>query len=395
MVGFGLPGGRSNRTEWPVVTPADQFPADLEGPAIGVVPFAAEVLNKKLWTNVGRSVMAALKQTFPSSALHNQTLRVWPELSEDVYFTLNGVFTDIYRRARLQRCDIWLANDWTAGTLAKRLAREQGVPFGYDTHELAIDEYAEHWRWRMRDRPLIRAIEGEVARQAAVVSCVSHGIARRLVEIHELKSQPLVIRNVPYYQPTAIRHVGATIRILYHGLVVPGRGLEETISSVPLWRSEFDLTIRGPADEAYKTSLVRLARSLGVERRVIFAPPVPMVDLVREAAVFDIGLFLSPPNKLQNVHVLPNKIFEYVMAGLAVCVSDMPEMARIVETHQVGRLISSMDPKMVAKEINSLERASINQYKSSSVAAARELNWDIESIRLIDAYATAVGTVTK
>ena len=55
-----------------------------------------------------------------------------------------------------------------------------------------------------------------------------------------------------------------------------------------------------------------------------------MTALVREASAYDVGLFALPGNSRHNEFALPNKFFEYVMAGLALCVSDLPEMARLV-----------------------------------------------------------------
>ena len=56
-----------------------------------------------------------------------------------------------------------------------------------------------------------------------------------------------------------------------------------------------------------------------METRVRLAPPVPMTSLVQEAAGFDIGLFALPRSSRHNELALPNKFFEYIMAGLATC----------------------------------------------------------------------------
>jgi hypothetical protein len=61
-----------------------------------------------------------------------------------------------------------------------------------------------------------------------------------------------------------------------------------------------------------------------------------MTDLVREAAAFDVGLFALPRHSNHNRYALPNKFFEYSMAGLALCVSDLPEMGALVRRDQLG-----------------------------------------------------------
>ena len=304
---------------------------------------------------------------------------------ERVYWSLNDAYQRLYQTARDERVDLWLANDWPTLPIARKLAEEQGVPFAYDTHELAVDEYAERWAWRLAHRSVIAAIEGAGIEGAAFVSCVSDGIAQRLAAYYELPNTPLVVRNTPPYEPTPFRPTGETIRVLYHGLVSPGRGLEACIESVTLWRPEFALTIRGPASPEYLANLRRIARELSVEHRVTFAPPVPMIDLVRRAAEYDVGLFALPSHSLQNVHVLPNKFFEYLMAGLALCVSDLPEMARILKRHGFGVLIEAMTPEAIAVAVNGLDRTKIDAQKRNALAAARSYSWEVEGQRLLEA----------
>jgi glycosyltransferase involved in cell wall biosynthesis len=179
--------------------------------------------------------------------------------------------------------------------------------------------------------------------------------------------------------------------VLYHGLVSPGRGLEACIRSVVHWRPEFSLTIRGPSSAAYTESLQKLVREIGLSHRIVLAPPVPMIDLVREAAEFDVGLFALPGHSLQNFHVLPNKFFEYVMASLALCVSDLPEMSRLLRDHDLGRLIEDVTPQAIAASINGFDRATIDRYKHNAMKAALELNWEVEARAFLNACTTAAG----
>ena len=70
-----------------------------------------------------------------------------------------------------------------------------------------------------------------------------------------------------------------------------------------------------------------------------------MTALVREAAAFDIGFFALPGHSRHNEFALPNKFFEYIMAGLALCVTDLPEMARLIRRHMLGVTFRSLDPR--------------------------------------------------
>lgn len=314
-----------------------------------------------------------------------------PKHADSTYWTLNDGFERLYELASRHRADIWLANDWTALPIARRLAAEQGVPYAYDTHELAVDEYAHRLLWRLAQRPVIAGIERGGIAGSTVTSCVSQGIADRLHDLYALPEKPLLIRNMPRYEAHPYRPCGETIEVLYHGVVNVGRGLEACIDSVALWRPEFRLTIRGPGPAEYLESLATRIKAAGLENRVALAPPVPMIDLVREASRFDVGLFALPGHSKQNLHVLPNKFFEYTMAGHALCVSDLPEMSALLRQHELGRLISDVTPQAIAEAINGFDRDEIDACKRRALEAAKTLNWEAEADRLFAAIEEAVS----
>ncbi len=223
------------------------------------------------------------------------------------------------------------------------------------------------------------------------MSVVSEGIATALQNRYQLVHRPLVLRNMPNYQPGTFRKVGTPIGVLYHGVLMPNRGLEATIQSVRRWRGEFTLTLRGPGQTGYRQRLVRLVRKLGLENRVVFASPVPMTELVREAGRFDVGLFALPGHSRHNRYALPNKFFEYVMAGLALCVTELPEMSALLKKYDLGVCMLDARPDTIAATINALTAASIEAYKRNALSAARELNWDRESQKLISAYEAVIS----
>lgn len=409
VVAVGLSGARSESPAWLCL----EVPATDEEPAAAAVEAAPETRDQAVGS------IAPQPTTAPKSLL-DRALDVWRTLPEPLrrklrsparsalriadvasvylreeratasYWRINDRYPLIYRLASGQKADIWLANDWSALPIVRKLAAEQGVPYAYDTHELAVDEYAQNWRWRLIHRPVIAAVERMGIAGAVATSCVSQGIADRLHELYRLPEKPMLIRNMPQYQAHAFRPCGETIEVLYHGIVYEGRGLETCIDSVALWRPEFRLTIRGPGPEDYLAGLRRRIEAAGLGGRVVLAPPVPMVDLVKEAARFDIGLFALPGHSQQNVHVLPNKFFEYTMAGLALCVSDLPEMTALLRQHDLGRLIPEVTPQAIAAAVNGFDRPAIDTCKAHALAAAKLLNWEAEADRLYAAIAQAV-----
>jgi glycosyltransferase involved in cell wall biosynthesis len=120
--------------------------------------------------------------------------------------------------------------------------------------------------------------------------------------------------------------------------------------------------------------------------RIEFAPPALMTELVTAASTADVGIHPLPVVNRQTRYALPNKLFEYVMAGLAVCVSGAPEMKRVVDEHRLGVTFPNAEPATIADALNSMTREAIASYKRRSLEAARELSWDAEQARLLELY---------
>lgn len=280
---------------------------------------------------------------------------------------------------------LWVANDWWTLPIAAEGAARSGGGYVYDSHEFATEEYTENPRWARLQKPIVDVVERRFIAGAKVVSSVSEGITTQLRERYALTAPTLTVRNTPRYQATKFRPTHEKIRVLYHGVICPGRGLEATIDSVAAWRPEFSMHIRGPAHEAtYLEALKSRAASVGA--RVEFLPPVPLTGLVGAAAAFDVGIMSLPGHSLHNVHALPNKLFEYLMAGLAIAVTDLPEMAALVRETNAGVLIQNADHQAIAAAINGLSRETVDSLRRNALAASVDLCWENESKSLIALY---------
>jgi glycosyltransferase involved in cell wall biosynthesis len=384
---FGQAGRAEKPPQWPIFTSEyakelaikPTMPATHYRPALWRKPVVR--LLRYLEAAAYRSKRAQLGYD-----LRHLSVYVDPGMAETVYWTLNSAFWDIYALGQMHKADFWLANDWTALPIAARLAAEQKVPYAYDTHEFAAEEFNERRSWHYLQRPIRLEIERRFIREAAIVTTVSDGIAERLQDVHGLSDRPITVRSTPAYQNFPFRPTSELVRVLYHGAVWEHRGLEECIASVPSWRPEFHLTIRGPSSDAYRAALEKKICSLGIGDRVEIVPPVKMTSLVQEASVFDVGIFALPDHSLQNKYVLPNKFFEYTMAGLALCVSDLPEMSGLLRKHNHGITFPSVQPEAISVAINSLSRAKIDEMKQCSLVAASELSWENERMRMFGAY---------
>jgi glycogen synthase len=244
------------------------------------------------------------------------------------------------RRAGLRAgsFDVVHAHDF-ATLPAGRLLASRGARLVYDAHEIYADQEPDAPRL---DRALVRLLEGPLARRADAVLTVSEPIADELHTTLRLAAKPLVVLSCPAridIEP-APRGEGPLLA-LYQGAMGPGRRLE-------------DLVVAARHAEGVRlTARVPGAPDLdGVKR----AEPVEPDELVEAAASFHVGLVINRPVTRNDELVLPNKLFEYLMAGLAVVVPRLPGLAPLVEREKVGLTYEAGRPEQLGAILTELAR---------------------------------------
>jgi glycosyltransferase involved in cell wall biosynthesis len=281
------------------------------------------------------------------------------------------------------RGSLVIAHDHPACPPAVALARRWGARLIVDSHEYMLGALLENERWVRDERPYVKVMQDHYFARADQVLTVCEGIAEQLNAEQRLRRPVRVVRNAPRYEAHAFRPVRGKVTLLYHGLVDKVRDLEPAIEAMALVRRDAELVIRGPAEPGYADRLRSLAVERGVSERVRIEPPVPFDTLIACAQEADIGYFVYGDGSPQRRFTLPNKFFEYAMAGLALCVSDLPEMTRLLRRYDLGVVAPSLAPSDIAATIDALAPAQIEGYKRASLEAAKTLCWEREQAVLL------------
>ena len=333
--------------------------------------------------NIGRSLRHALW-----SALNKGLSRFSEAAAERAYWEAVN-YEAIYQQLAYvdpAGYDLVLAHDWMAAPLAARLSDKLDVPFSIDVHEYARGQFMSSIRWRLGQRPWVHALQKRYLKRADALTTVCDGIADLLRDEYSLP-RPTVIRSFAPYAEYPPRPTGEQVTVLYHGIVVPARGLEEAIRSVAGWKPGIRLVIRGDGPPDYVAGLRSIAEAAGVSERVEIEGPVPASEMIRRAHDdADVGFFVQPDLSPQKRFTLPNKFFEYITAGLALCVADLPEMARFVNEYDLGVLVADATAEAIAAVVNSLDADAIDRFKRNSHEAARSLDWNLEQRTLLGLY---------
>jgi glycosyltransferase involved in cell wall biosynthesis len=300
---------------------------------------------------------------------------------------------DYYRRAirflREQRPALVHCNDYNTMWIGVA-ARALGTPaVVYDAHELWPDR-----NLRPEPRPWLLLCEAVFVRVADSTLTASPGYAAVMARRYRVPP-PRVIRNIPArdgsapatLQPT--RPVASSPVVAYAGALTRNRGLEVAIRALP-GVPDARLRLIGPVLPSYRAELERLAEREGVAERIDLERPVPSEALVGVLAGADAGLALIQPACLSYEVSLPNKLFEYVHAGLPVLASDLPVIGGFVEENGIGLVARADDIADIASKLSELLQPERNEaFRDAAKEAAAELSWESESRLLASAYEQA------
>ena len=279
------------------------------------------------------------------------------------------------------------------GIVARRLT---GTPLVYDSHELATSVPYRDRAWER----FVELIEAVAVPRCRRVITVSDGIADRLRERYGLARRPSVVRNVSALhangRPARLRErlglePGARL-VLHQGAPATGRGGETLIRALARLDPAVRLVFLGTGEPGMAERLHALAGEVGVAERVRFLPSLPLGDLLSATAEADVGVSLLQDTCENHRLALPNKVFDYIAAGVPVVASDLPELRGLIRGYGVGWTAQPDDPVDVARALERALGPTPAGLKARLAAAHGALNWGREQERLLATYDFCLGS---
>ena len=126
--------------------------------------------------------------------------------------------------------------------------------------------------------------------------------------------------------------------------------------------------------------------------KVIFKGRMPYEEMMAHTRLADLGLTLDKDTNINYRFSLPNKLFDYIHAGIPVLASDLVEVAAIVREHEIGDVVESVEPTILAAKINEmLQSPKVETWKQNCINARLVLNWEKESEMLRNLIAEIDG----
>jgi glycosyltransferase involved in cell wall biosynthesis len=289
---------------------------------------------------------------------------------------------------------VYHSHDIHVGPVSLLAAKLRRAKLVYDGHEL----WGEPPDPGLRSRLIAGTgglIERLMVRASDVVITTNPSRAEVLRNRHG-RSDITVLANVPPLTDRVVAldpgYPAGKRVLLYQGwIAAEARCFQETVQALPMVPDDVDLVILGFGWDSAREQIEGWARDSGVESRVHFLPPRPWNELVATAAAATVGLVPIRGGFLNHQLGDTNKLHEYLMGGLPVIASDLPEIRRVVTMGDppVGELFDPSSPESIAQALRSVledDGKLAARRAQARELAERHLNWQVEERKLLALY---------
>ena len=290
------------------------------------------------------------------------------------------------RKAMTLKPDVIHAHDLAALPIGILMAKMMKASVIYDAHEFETEQ-VEHPN-RLLHFLSVR-LERFLVRRADAVITVSEGIAGEYARRYGIP-KPRLALNCPPFQ--VVRKfdkfrekfaIGKDQTIfLYQGGLLRGRGIENLMDVFSrAVRKDIVLVVigSGPLEGQIREAAERCGN-------IFFHPAVPSKELLPYTASADVGFLPIPNNCLSHYYCLPNKFFEYAMAGLPILVNDLPEMKRLVDMYRCGVVMASDTAESIFAAVEKIMAEDRSVYSANARKLAERYNWEEQEKVLLSVY---------
>ena len=167
------------------------------------------------------------------------------------------------------------------------------------------------------------------------------------------------------------------------------RGAEEAVEAMQYVQKAV-LLIIGNGDVI--PILREMINELYLQEKVIYIPSLPFDELMQYTLNADLGLSLDKDTNINYRYSLPNKLFDYIHAGLPILASPLVEIKKIIDKYKIGLTIENHDPRHIASKINCMlnETEKIDIWKKNLKIAAEDMCWEKEEKKLLEIFSKYV-----
>jgi glycosyltransferase involved in cell wall biosynthesis len=262
----------------------------------------------------------------------------------------------------------------------------------YDAHELETEKNGLTKLSRIFVSVLEHWISGRVDGFITVGYKIRNHYLRRLGFKHSE-----VILNCPAKWPKVSKNLfrqkfkiseQSTVA-LYQGGFMPGRAIENLTKAFQIIDiKNIDFVFMGyPAStEAGRKSFSIILKKAKEFDNFHYHESVDSDNLINFTGSADLGFCLIEDLCLSYKFCLPNKFFEYAMAGIPILVSDLPEMRKLVEEYDCGVVCDSISPDGIVRGLRKLLARDLKKLGKNARKMAEAHSWEVQEKKLLNLY---------
>ena len=291
----------------------------------------------------------------------------------------------MFSTAAHYRAKLIFAHDLTALKAAVEIGKIWNVPIIYDSHEF----YAEQKVFSRKQKEIMTQQEKEYIKQCAKVITVSDSIAKAMADKYDLAEIPETLLNVTYEYaiPTEVHALRALVDatlgekiVLYQGGIVPNRNLMPLLRGfIKLDRQDLHLVFLGPSDPAFLASMKQQASHSADRLHIHFLEPVPQSELLNMTVSADFGVIPYPDVDLNTRYCSPNKLFEFIQAGLPILANErLIEVGKIITGSGFGMMGDFSTPDSIAQAIHAMAQRDLSPDRQAIQSKKYAFSWEHE-----------------
>lgn len=325
-------------------------------------------------TLVGRRLVSSLPLT--ESKFRQKRIYCWFTKSKWFYAEYN---IRLFFFLLFKKIDAICAIDLDTILPCLKISKWKRIPRIYDAHEL-FTELKE-----VITRPAVQKawmrIEKKAVPQFKLGYTVSESIAEEFKRRYNVNYD--TIRNLPILKP--LKDIKQAEKfILYQGAVNEARGLEYLIPAMQWVNCK--LVICG--DGNFMQQLKKLISDYKLDEKIELTGMLPPDELREISQRAYIGVAVPEKEGLNQYLALPNKLFDYIHAGLPQITVNYPEYQKINSQFEIAVLLEDISPEKIAGAINNLltDNVLYAKLKGNCLKAREKLNWQQEEKKILSIY---------
>lgn len=299
---------------------------------------------------------------------------------------------------------IW-ANDLPTLYPAYKIANKLNSKLVYDSHEIYIETLNQFFPTKpsfvksIIFSSLLKVmkfhgsyIEKKIIKESHYFITVNDSLLNYFKKKHEIKNT-CVVMNFPYLNKADFKKINLFEKnnwdnsaklLLYQGVINKGRGLEIIINTLKILPDNFKLIIIG--DGPIKKELKNLSLKLNLSKRIDFINKVSINELLNYTSSSHLGINLLENYNLSKKFASPNKLYEYIHAGIPVIASNTVENIKVFNKYNIGKLVEN-NPKIISENIQLIFKSDIDLFKQECNKAKQEFNWEIQEHKILSIIA--------